>query len=70
MSKGLQDEWITNEYPQHMFSWRNKKNACITFFHLKQNDSHDIIIGLDKGGYAVNIFSPRKHMLWVLIRST
>ena len=30
-----------------------------------------IIIGLDKGGYPVNIFliSPRKHMLWVLIRS-
>ena len=29
-------------------------------------------IGLDKGGYPVNIFhiSPRKHMLWVLIRST
>ena len=29
------------------------------------------IIGLDKGGYLVNIFliSPRKHMLWVLIRS-
>ena len=28
-------------------------------------------IGLDKGGYPVNIFliSPRKHMLWVLIRS-
>ena len=28
-------------------------------------------IGLDKGGYLVNIFliSPRKHMLWVLIRS-
>ena len=27
-------------------------------------------IGLDKGGYPVNIFliSPRKHMLWVLIR--
>ena len=26
-------------------------------------------IGLDKGGYPVNIFliSPRKHMLWVLI---
>ena len=30
-----------------------------------------IAIGLDKGGYPVNIFviSPRKHMLWVLIRS-
>ena len=30
-----------------------------------------MIIGLDKGGYPVNIFliSPRKHMLWVLIRS-
>ena len=29
-------------------------------------------IGLDKGGYPVNIFliSPRKHMLWVLIRSS
>ena len=29
-------------------------------------------IGLDKGGYPVNIFliSPQKHMLWVLIRST
>ena len=29
------------------------------------------IIGLDKGGYQVNIFlnSPRKHMLWVLIRN-
>ena len=29
------------------------------------------VIGLDKGGYPVNIFliSPRKHMLWVLIRS-
>ena len=28
-------------------------------------------IGLDKSGYQVNIFliSPRKHMLWVLIRS-
>ena len=28
-------------------------------------------IGLVKGGYLVNIFliSPRKHMLWVLIRS-
>ena len=28
-------------------------------------------IGLDKGGYPVNIFfiSPQKHMLWVLIRS-
>ena len=28
-------------------------------------------IGLDKGGYNVNIFliSPQKHMLWVLIRS-
>ena len=34
---------------------------------------YDILhIGLDKGGYPVNIFliSPRKHMLWVLIRST
>ena len=30
-----------------------------------------IFIGLDKSGYQVNIFliSPRKHMLWVLIRS-
>ena len=30
-----------------------------------------ILIGLDKGGYPINIFliSPRKHMLWVLIRS-
>ena len=29
-------------------------------------------IGLDKGGYPVNIFliSPRNHMLLVLIRST
>ena len=29
------------------------------------------LIGLDKGGYPVYIFliSPRKHMLWVLIRS-
>ena len=28
-------------------------------------------IGLDKSGYRVNSFliSPRKHMLWVLIRS-
>ena len=28
-------------------------------------------IGLDKGGHLVNIFllSPRKYMLWVLIRS-
>ena len=28
-------------------------------------------IGLDKSGYPVNIFliSPRKHVLWVLIRS-
>ena len=30
-----------------------------------------VVIGLDKSGYQVNIFliSPRKHMLWVLIRS-
>ena len=30
-----------------------------------------IHVGLDKGGYLVNIFliSPQKHMLWVLIRS-
>ena len=30
-----------------------------------------MIIGLDKSGYQMNIFliSPRKHMLWVLIRS-
>ena len=29
-----------------------------------------LFIGLDKGGYPVNIFliSPLKHMLWVLIR--
>ena len=33
-------------------------------------DCHSVI-GLDKGGYPVNIFiiSPQKHMLWVLIRS-
>ena len=31
--------------------------------------NHDV--GLDKSGYQVNIFliSPRKHMLWALIRS-
>ena len=30
------------------------------------------IIGPDKSGYQVNIFlnSQRKHMLWILIRST
>ena len=34
-------------------------NLILTFLH----------IGLDKGGYPVNIFliSPQKHMLWVLI---
>ena len=32
--------------------------------------SHRYIIGLDKGGYPVIfLISPRKHMLWVLIRS-
>ena len=39
---------------------------------ILQNVSMDSkCIGLDKGGYLVNIFliSPRKHMLWVLIRS-
>ena len=35
-------------------------------------NTHNLFaIGLDKSGYQVNIFliSPRKHMLWVLIRS-
>ena len=38
-----------------------KKEAAIKSKH----------IGLDKSGYQVNIFliSPRKYMLWVLIRS-
>ena len=32
---------------------------------------HPLLKGLDKSGYQVNIFliSPRKRMLWVLIRS-
>ena len=39
--------------------------------HCFQDVEHLYCIGLDKGGYPVNIFliSPRKHMLWVLIRS-
>ena len=38
---------------------------------LIKSTSLRCFIGLDKGGYLVNIFliSPQKHMLWVLIRS-
>ena len=27
----------SSEYPQHMFSWRNKTNTCINTFGLKKN---------------------------------
>ena len=61
----------SNEYPQHRFSCRNKK--ILLLFDCKKHliKSYEClitkyIIGLDKGGYPINIFliSPRKHMLW------
>ena len=52
----------------HNVSWRNEKKNN---FHRYCAYVELLHIGLDKGGYPVNIFliSPRKHMLWVLIRS-
>ena len=48
------------------------KNHLTEVVHLTYHFIEDKkTIGLDKGGYPVNIFliPPRKHMLWVCIRS-
>ena len=63
---------------QDFFSLKNtnrKKLECFPLQILPGTHSSRkegiSVIGLDKGGYLVNIFliSPQKHILWVLIRS-
>ena len=48
-----------------------KSKASSTSDDRSRGFKFESIIGLDKGWYLENIFliSPRKHMLWVFIRS-
>ena len=65
----------SNEYPQHMFSWRNKKSIMWLPLHILGYEKVKFCgfivyiyhIALEKWGIQLrlNPFSPWKHMLWV-----
>ena len=61
----------SNEYPQHMISWRNKKNIM---WIPSLICSYGYAYGSGKENTQMNIFLMswlrKKRMLWVLIRST
>ena len=48
-----------NEYPQHMFSWRNKKNINIITFGLKKASYQEALSASTGAGHSLSAYMPK-----------